>query len=96
MMFSAQCEPISLTLQHTQPYEAYNFYVDAQPDQLPMGCFTGFFNPGINPVMTGLQNPNPEIPGLGSGLRIANTKREIPTVAVFGSCDVTYLIPLQF
>jgi len=31
------------------------------------------FNPGINPGIPGLQNPNPEILGFGSGPGIANT-----------------------
>ena len=31
------------------------------------------FNPGINPGIPQLQNPNPVIPGLGSGPGIANT-----------------------
>ena len=35
--------------------------------------FHRIFNPGINPGIPGLQNPNPEIPGLGSGPGIANT-----------------------
>jgi len=55
---------------NTQAYEAYNFYVDAQPDPLQFGCFTGCLIPGVIPE---LQNPNPEIPGLGNGLGIANT-----------------------
>ena len=41
-----------------------------------IGChwlFHRIFNPRINPGIPGLQNPNPEIPGLRSGPRIANT-----------------------
>jgi len=35
--------------------------------------FHRIFNPGINPKIPGLQNPNPKIPELGSGPGIANT-----------------------
>ena len=35
--------------------------------------FHQIFNPAINPGIQGLQNPNPEILGLGSGPGIANT-----------------------
>jgi len=35
--------------------------------------FHRIFNPGINFWIPGLQNPNPEIAGLGSGPGIANT-----------------------
>jgi len=34
--------------------------------------FYRIFNPRINPGIPGLQNPNPEIPGFGSGPGIAN------------------------
>ena len=34
---------------NTQACEAYNFYVDAQPDPLAIGCFTGFWIPALIP-----------------------------------------------
>jgi len=49
--------------------------------------FHRIFNPGINPGIPELQNPNPEILGLGSGPRIANTTRSAAPIGQLLLCS---------
>ena len=52
---------------NTQAYEAYNFYVDAQPDPLPLVVSPDFQS------LDYTRDCKISIPKLGSGPEIANT-----------------------
>jgi len=49
--------------------------------------FHRIVNTGINPGIPGLQNLNPEIPGLGSGPGIANSIDDVITLLQNAACS---------